>query len=74
VKILHNENVGVGPRVQGWAASGGVHICAACHHPVAWMGGDYYDASEAISKDTVEKLIREGKAREHAVPVRVMDP
>lgn len=74
LKLLHRETSGVGPRVADWAQAGNVQVCANCHHPVVWMGGDYYDAVEVIDKETIEKLIREGQARSHAVPVRAMDP
>lgn len=74
VKLLHREPSGVGPRVQDWATSGTVHICVSCHSPVVWMGGDYYDAAEAIDRDAIGTLIREGQARQHAVPIRRMDP
>jgi hypothetical protein len=73
LKFLHIEP-GLGPRTEGWQSQGGVVICAGCHHPVVWAGGDYYDAATYIPKDTIEKLIREGQARSHAVPVRAMDP
>jgi hypothetical protein len=74
LKVLFRDSGGVGPRVQNWATNGGVQVCATCHHPVIWMGGDYYDGVEYFPKDTIEKLIREGQAREHAVPIRTMDP
>lgn len=74
LKLLHTENAGTGPRVQGWQSSGNVTICASCHHPVVWMGGDYYDAGTYIPKDTIARLIRDGQARVHSVPVRAMDP
>lgn len=74
LKLLHREHAGVGPRVQDWSTSGNVNVCAGCHHPVVWMGGDYYDGIEAIPKESIEKLIREGQARHHQVPVRAMDP
>lgn len=74
LKLLHQEAAGIGPRVRDWATNGNVHICATCHHPVVWMGGDYYDAIEFIPKDTIDTLIREGQARHHQVPVRAMDP
>ena len=74
LKLLHTETPGTGPRVQGWATAGNVHVCASCHHPVVWQGGDYYDAENFIPKDTIETLIREGQARHHQVPVRAMDP
>ena len=74
LKLLHREQSGVGPRVTNWSVAGNVQVCASCHHPVVWMGGDYYDAAEVIDRDTIEKLIQEGKARTHRVPVRAMDP
>ena len=74
LKLLHTESVGTGPRTQDWSTNGNVQVCAGCHHPVVWMGGDYYNAETFIPKTTIEKLIQEGQARHHQVPVRAMDP
>jgi hypothetical protein len=74
LKLLHTETVGAGPRTKDWGTAGNVQICASCHHPAVWQGGDYYDAGNFIPKDTIETLIREGQARHHQVPVRAMDP
>lgn len=76
LKLLHTEGASgaLGPRVKDWATMGNVQVCASCHHPVVWQGGDYYDAENFIPKATIEKLIQEGQARHHQVPVRAMDP
>ena len=74
LKLLSLETMGKSPRYQDWASSGNIQICATCHHPVVWQGGDYYDAETFIPKASIETLIKEGQARHHQVPVRAMDP
>lgn len=75
LKLLETAYRGaVGQRFEGHAEAANVHVCAGCHHPVVNMSGDVYDAETFIPKDTIEKLIQEGQARHHQVPVRAMDP
>jgi hypothetical protein len=74
LKILDTAFKSVTTRLDGFADSSNVNICAGCHHPVVKVGGDFFDAETFIPKTTIEKLIQEGQARHHQVPVRAMDP
>ena len=74
LKVLDVAYKSVTPRFEGVGSTNNVHLCASCHHPIVAVGSDYYDADEFIARETIEKLIREGQAREHRVPVSAMDP
>ena len=74
LKVLDTAFKSLTPRFEGVADSSNVLICAECHHPVVKVAGDFYDAETFIPKATIEKLIKEGQARHHQVPVHAMDP
>jgi hypothetical protein len=73
VAILYTEDYPM-PRHKDWGTYENVKICAECNCAVVVMGGDLYDASEFVPKETVEKILKLGQSREHGVPVPVMDP
>jgi cytochrome c553 len=74
LKVLDVAYKGRSPRFEGHADQSNVMICASCHHPVVTVAGDYYDAAEFVSQDTIARVLQTGQARQHRVPVPVMDP
>ena len=73
VKLLFRGDYGLG-RSRDWGTWEELVICAGCHRPVVVNGGDMYDATEFVTPEEVERLILYGAARQHRVPVSVMDP
>ena len=73
VMVLHKEDYPT-PRHKDYGTYEHVKICAGCNLAVVIMGGDMYDASEFVSKEAVEKILKLGQSREHAVPINAMDP
>lgn len=74
LKILDTAYKSVTPRFQGAATNNNLLICAGCHHPIAQIGVDYFDAGAIVTTEQVDHLIRMGRSREHVTPVPVMDP
>lgn len=74
VKILVRESSGKHARFQEYAGNVNVEICAQCNKPVVILAGEMYDASEFISADQVNDLLKYGATREHVTPLRAMDP
>lgn len=74
LKVLHRASYGPAPRMKDFADHENIQICAKCLLPIAKVGGDYYDASEFITREDVETILARGQARDHRTPVPVMDP
>lgn len=74
LKFLHRASFGASPRLKDYSDFQNVQICASCLHPIVRVDGDYYDASEFVSREAIEKILARGQAREHRTPVPSMDP
>ena len=74
LKLLDTSYRSNAPRLQHYGDHNNVLICATCLHPVVERSGDFYDAADFVSRETIETVIQRGQAREHAVAAPRMDP